>query len=315
MSNPNVEIISDAFSHIVNKVKLENHLNLQNINIYLEDFFRDILNVIFSDRTFINLNQLDGNFAAIDLGDDLKEIAFQITSTKTVQKIKNTAEKFNTDSGYKKIIVLIISLKKPKRKNDINDNIQESFIIEEWDLMDLFKKISNLTNDKINLITQIVIDQITSNIYNQYSKNTDTSASDEYSELELQDFRNFSEKLLEVCPNTSEIRIKKFARDIASGQAELNKHSDRQISSLKYRVFEACQEELINFCENNSNKELDIQEIIRLIEEFTDISYSAIEERSKDYKYPLNNKESFKKIILTLINDCYLSFDEKGIYT
>ncbi|MUV04324.1 hypothetical protein GN157_11450 [Flavobacterium rakeshii] len=42
MSRTNFTIIIEALSHIAIKVKLHNHLNLQDINILLENFFRDI---------------------------------------------------------------------------------------------------------------------------------------------------------------------------------------------------------------------------------------------------------------------------------
>lgn len=93
MSRSNFTIITDALSHIANKVNLHNHLNLQDINIHLENFFRDILNIIYRDRKFKNLNTLEGNYPSIDLGDNLKDLAIQITSTTSLAKVRNTIEK------------------------------------------------------------------------------------------------------------------------------------------------------------------------------------------------------------------------------
>ncbi|AWG25587.1 hypothetical protein [Flavobacterium kingsejongi] len=59
---------------------------------------------------------------------------------------------------------------------------------------------------------------------------------------------------------------------------------------------------------------MDFSIINELIEKYTQKACLIIEEKSKDYSYPLKNKDLLKKIVLALINDCYLSFDEKGIY-
>ncbi|MDY3547430.1 hypothetical protein PG291_02285 [Riemerella anatipestifer] len=84
---------------------------------------------------------------------------------------------------------------------------------------------------------------------------------------------------------------------------------------MKYRIFEVCQDELIEFCEiNDTSKEIDMGLINQLIDKYTVRASSIIEEKSKDYYYPLRNKDLLKKVVLALINDCYLSFDEKGIY-
>lgn len=315
MSRSNFSIITDAFGHIANKVSLENHLNLQNINIYLENFFRDILNIIFTDRTFENLNKEEGNFASIDLGDNIKDLAIQVTSTTTLSKVRNTIEKYKDSYGYKKLIMLYAQINKPNRSVDFNDEFQNTIEIEEWSIKDLCKKIEDLDDDKIFEIQKIIIKQINPGLYDSYSKMEDEVASEGYDNLEQKDIRNVSDKLLEICPTINKFRITKYSRDIASGEAELSKFSERQIRSMKYRIFEICQDELIEFCENyNTKNNLDFEIINQLLERYTEKAYQIIEEKSKDYSYPLRNKDLLKKVVLALINDCYLAFDEKGIY-
>lgn len=315
MSRSNFEIITEALSHIVNKVAIENHLNLNNINIYLENFFRDILNIIYSDRKFVNLNKVESNFASIDLGDNLNDIAIQVTSTTTLSKVRGTVEKYKAEYGYKKIVMLYAKLDKPSRSNNLNDEFDNKIEIEEWSIKDLCKKIEDLEDYKISEIQKIVIKQINPGLYDNYSKLNDEVASDEYDNLEQKDIRNISDKLLDVCPTINKHRITKYSRDIASGEAELSKFSERQVRSMKYRVFEICQDELIEFCENHdTNGNIDFEKINQLLEKYSDKAYQIIEEKSKDYSYPLRNKDLLRKVVLALINDCYLSFDEKGIY-
>lgn len=316
MSRLNISIITDALSHIVNKVYLHNHLNLQDINILLENFFRDILNIIYKDRSFKNLNSLKENFASIDLGDDKNEIAIQVTSTTSLSKVKKTIEKYKQEYNYKKIVMLYVKMDKPSRSKDINEEGTIKIEIEEWSIKDLCKKINDLKDEDILEIQKIVINQINPNLYDSYSKNGDISGTENWDNLEHQDIRNFSDKITEVCPEINNLRVIKYSRDIASGEAELSRFSEREVRAMKYRIFEVCQDELIEFCENNNNsKSINIESINELIEKYTFKACAIIEEKSKDYKYPLKNKDLIKKIVLALINDCYLSFDEQGIYS
>ena len=84
---------------------------------------------------------------------------------------------------------------------------------------------------------------------------------------------------------------------------------------MKYRDFEICQKELLDFCDENEKKEISHTDINNLITNYTEQAYKVIEERTKDYSYPFKNKDTLKKIVLALIDECYLSFDENGIYT
>lgn len=315
MSRSNFTIITDALSHIANKVNLHNHLNLQDINIHLENFFRDILNIIYKDRKFKNLNSLEGNYPSIDLGDDLKELAIQVTSTTSLAKVRNTIEKYKSEYGYKNLVMLYAKMDKPSRTNDINNEVDGNITIQEWSIKDLCEKINDLDDGDIYQIQEIVQRQVTPELYDHYRKSEDSSATDEYDSLEQKDIRNFNDKFLAVCPEVNNLRLNKYSRDIASGEAELSKFSERQIRSMKYRIFEVCQEELIDFCEQyHTDNKIDLKVINQLIDRYTEKACSIIEEKSKDYSYPLKNKDLLKKIVLALINDCYLSFDEKGIY-
>lgn len=315
MSRSNITIITEALSHIANKVNLHNHLNLQDINILLENFFRDILNIIYKDRLFKNLNAVESNFTAIDLGDDKKDLAIQITSTTAIGKVRNTIEKYKKEYGYKKLIMLYAKMDKPSRSVNINDEAGDKIEIEEWCIKDLCDKINDLEDEYILDIQRIVINQINPSLYDSYSKNIDLSGTENWDNLEQKDIRNFSDKLTAVCPEINNLRIIKYSRDIASGEAELSRFSEREVRAMKYRIFEVCQDELIEFCENNDTSNLiDISIVNELIEKYTEKACLIIEEKSKDYAYPLKNKDLLKKIVLALINDCYLSFDEKGIY-
>lgn len=145
-------------------------------------------------------------------------------------------------------------------------------------------------------------------------KNNDISGASEFDELISDDKRDLKEKLKDVCQNISDMRITLYCRELASGKAEIERYRDQEISAMKFRIFEVCQLELLKFVEENTKTELDIADIDNLIDVYTSKASLIIEERSKDYRYPIKNKDTLRKIVLDLINDCFLSFDKKGIY-
>lgn len=308
-------VIIEAFTHLDKKVEYYNCLNMQDININIEDTFRDLFNLIYTDRIFKNLNTaLEGNYKAIDLGDNLEDISFQVTSTTDRVKVTETIEKYKTENKYNKVIMLYCKIKKPDRTKDFSEIIEGKFELEEWDLRDLLKVIPNSKLDVLQEISELLYRDIISNIPD-VRKLDDSSASDEWSNTAPIDIRNISDKLKSVCTTVNEARINKYCRDIASGKVELSRHSERYISAMKYRIFEVCQDELMDFTESRTDGKLDMTEVNKLIERYTDRAMNIIEDKSKDYIYPLKNKDLLRKVVLALIDECYLSFDEEGIYS
>ncbi|MFD2914142.1 hypothetical protein [Psychroserpens luteus] len=145
-------------------------------------------------------------------------------------------------------------------------------------------------------------------------KEIDIVAKTAYEELTHNDKRNLPEKLKDACQTISLNRVSLYCREQAFGKVEINRYNDQQISSIKFRVFEVCQLELLNFVETSVIEELTTEQIESLIRKFSKKGKKAIEERSTQYDYPVNNKGFMRKIVLDLINDCFLSFDKKGLY-
>ncbi len=313
MARVHTDNIMTAFAVLESKIKYNSHLNLHDINIHLENVLRDILNIIYSDRKFINLNAEVGNFTAIDLGDDINDIAFQVTSTVSRKKVIDTIEKYKDEFNFKKVFMLYATNKKPNRRENFDTEIDGKFEFEEWDFNTLIKKIDNCESHQVQEIQQILINEVL-----PYSKEIlkidDDSASKLWDGLEQKDIRNFKDKLLAVNSNIRKKRIEMYCMEIGSGKAELSNYSERDISAMKYRIFEICQKELLEFCDENEIEELSPVEINQLIDKYTQQAYDVLKERTKDYSYPVRNKETLRKIVLALIDECYLSFDEKGLY-
>jgi hypothetical protein len=87
-----------------------NSLNLQDVNVHAETFFRDFLNLALGYQ-LRNINIIEKNARAIDLGDEDERIAIQVTSTAELAKIKHTHMGFvasGLDGRYDRLVVLII---------------------------------------------------------------------------------------------------------------------------------------------------------------------------------------------------------------
>lgn len=313
MARPDTENIVNALSFLENKIKFYASLNLHDINIHIENIFRDILNKIFPGKNFRNLNSLEGNFTAIDLGDDENKIAFQITSTTNRKKVKDTLLKYKKEYTFEKVIMLYAVMEKPIRTKNFADLIDKRFDFEEWDLKDLNKMINDCKSEDLQDIQAVFLRDVLPQINNSFLTE-DLSGIDEWPKIESSDVRNFKDKILAVNSSIREARINKYCRDIASGKVELSKHSERFVSAMKFRIFEVCQEELMDFCDSFTEAELSNEQIKNLIERYTDKAVEVIEDKSKDYNYPLKNRDILRKLVLALIDECYLSFDDIGIY-
>lgn len=147
------------------------------------------------------------------------------------------------------------------------------------------------------------------------STKEDIAGTDGWSDIIPIDKRNLAEKIKSVCSEIKQYRIAKYAREACNGKAELSIHNDRVVSAIKYRIFEVCQTELMNLVEDNEVVNLSGKDIEAIIEKYTDKAEYIIKERSKDYHYSgISNRDTLRKIVLDLIDECYLAFDEEGIY-
>lgn len=115
-SNKSVQL---GFSMVYAYVRLSNSVNLQDVNVFLEDFFCKILNKVYGCE-LKNLNTCDDqNFPGVDLGDENTSLAIQVTSTDGREKIIKTIGRFEAHSLFDRfnhLRVLIIGVQKIKYK-------------------------------------------------------------------------------------------------------------------------------------------------------------------------------------------------------
>ncbi len=93
-----MKAIRRLFSIIETDIQLGQSLNELSLNLHMEDFYKDILNLIESGN-YINANEAGHNAPYIDLVDHKRKKLVQITSTKTTEKITQSLKIFN-DPNY-----------------------------------------------------------------------------------------------------------------------------------------------------------------------------------------------------------------------
>ncbi|MEM6889649.1 MAG: SMEK domain-containing protein [Pseudomonadota bacterium] len=142
-----IQKIEVALAKLVAAVELSNSVQLTDLNVHAEDFYKDFLNLVLRLQ-FSNLNFDEPNTAAIDLGDRKNRVAIQVTSTGSLSKTKKTIEKFNKyqlHNDYDRLIILNITKKTRHRERFLGDKekIRVDTKNDIWDSQDLLKKIKN----------------------------------------------------------------------------------------------------------------------------------------------------------------------------
>ena len=92
--------IIDKLSNLNNQVNFRCSMKLFDLNKVCEDFFCKLLNEIYG-YSLTNLNAERSNQPGIDLGDEGRSIAFQITSQSDSSKVNDTLEKISDEQFAK----------------------------------------------------------------------------------------------------------------------------------------------------------------------------------------------------------------------
>jgi hypothetical protein len=135
-------------SRIVVQVELATSQGRTDINLALEDAFIPILKSVYNLPHLVNLNRKQKNFPGIDLGDDHDRVAFQVTSSTTLDKVKFTVRQFMDRAYYNmfdELFILMLARKQSSYSQaSVNELLTEQFafnckkhIIDLGDLLGL----------------------------------------------------------------------------------------------------------------------------------------------------------------------------------
>ena len=109
--------LRDVVSRLERQVELATSQGRTDINLALEDAFIPILKAAYNLPNLVNLNRKRKNYPGIDLGDDGDRVAFQITSTTTLDKVQKTVQQFMDRSYYNSFDELYVLMLTPKQSS------------------------------------------------------------------------------------------------------------------------------------------------------------------------------------------------------
>jgi hypothetical protein len=139
--------IIKTLAYLSKEVEIRSSLNLTDLNIHAEIFFRDLLNLAL-DLHLESMNSIDPNAKAIDLGDKINRIAIQVTSTSSLKKTSSTVIKFienELDKEYDRLVIL--NLVKSSKHKDPLIGVAGKFLLDTkediWDCNVFARKISD----------------------------------------------------------------------------------------------------------------------------------------------------------------------------
>lgn len=105
--------VSDGLTHLQLLLKNRSAARLFDLNVCSEEFVKDFLNCLYG-LNLENLNQGGTNFPALDLGDSVKRIGFQVTTEFRSSKIQETLDTFanhGLQTKYDRVCVIVLGKK------------------------------------------------------------------------------------------------------------------------------------------------------------------------------------------------------------
>jgi hypothetical protein len=159
-----IEQITNALALLSRQVEIKASLNLTDINVHAENFYRDLLNLALGYQ-LENINTINPNAAAIDLGDTHNRIAIQVTSTSAIAKTRKTVEKFIENKlhhHYDRLIILnLVSVTRHTAAfiGDANE-YQIDTKKDIWDYVDFARFISDKNTQNLKSIAEFLQNEL-----------------------------------------------------------------------------------------------------------------------------------------------------------
>lgn len=163
--------LRDVVSRIVVQVELATSQGRTDINLALEDAFIPVLKSVYNLPHLINLNRKQKNFPGIDLGDDHDRVAFQVTGTTGLDKVKFTVRQF-MDRAYfntfDELYILMLARKQASySQRSANELLTDQFsfnckthIIDLGDLLGLVSRLRLAAQERVLFEFQHILGEV-----------------------------------------------------------------------------------------------------------------------------------------------------------
>lgn len=149
-----VERLKNQLGTLVSSVEIGIRNNLSSSNVVAETTLAGLLNRIYGWE-LVNANAIKQNYPGIDLIDIGRNIAVQVTSTRTVEKVRHTlTEVGKQDAVYARLIVLVITNEAPTPGMKNCTVPEYSGSMEIWNIPDLLRAAMGLDADALSVIIE-----------------------------------------------------------------------------------------------------------------------------------------------------------------
>lgn len=151
--------ISTQLTILACRIECEGKLNILDLHIHAENFYRDFLSILF-DWNLENLNSENQNVEAIDLIDETNKCICQVSATGTKTKINNSLAKIDSTkyNGYTfKFVSIARSTKSLKNKTyQVPSNIRFNPREDIYDISYFLRTIKDCRIEKIETIYRFI---------------------------------------------------------------------------------------------------------------------------------------------------------------
>lgn len=297
-----IKKITDNLAFYSKSISIKNTISLFDSNRTAQEFFIGILSPIFGCEDLKELDKLNdiSNYPAIDLGDEKKKIAFQITTDNSSQKIKHTIELFlkhQLYNTYDRLIVLIIwnkqnsySLKFTAKQNISFDVSKNEFRLDSESKWIVFDKSQDIWDDN-TLIKEI--DKLDIPLLESLQSFLEVNLEPFYAPETLfdADIKKCIEILKRDCGSAESIRDN-LMRKNDNFMEEKNKVNNVSVDFFKEKILGhlSYSKDIFSFLKNEINKEVrnDYLEVTQSIQNF--------------YKDKTNGFSSFEEVFVAIFN-------------
>jgi hypothetical protein len=171
-----IDSIKNLLFQFEREIEYDNSGENFDVNLFAEDFYAELLNLIYPEWKLINLNRIIKNHPAIDLGGEASKVGIQVTSDNSKDKVQDTLDKFYRHKLEKKYDTIYILMIKGKGgivnargirnqggqlKIDFKKN---KHIIDNTDILNWIRN-NNCTIDGLREIEKLIKNQIRKKAY------------------------------------------------------------------------------------------------------------------------------------------------------
>jgi hypothetical protein len=162
-SADHLRTITHGLGLVVHTCELQGHLRLFDDHVLAQRFFCRILNSAYQLQ-LQQMDQIQDNYPAIDLGDPVNRVAYQITAEKSGEKVQHTLDKFiehGLEKQYDTLRILVIGKRQTTYKT-VTVPLQLGFDCDRdiIGIAELTKQISALDTSRLGELSGIIVEEL-----------------------------------------------------------------------------------------------------------------------------------------------------------